>query len=75
MEALRLNEYITEKGLFIDNKKLNKFKNMRVEVIILPIEEKKEKSFMKFAGMINNEDGEKMIKSIEDCRNIEEENW
>lgn len=76
MEALRLNEYITEKGLNIFNKDLMKFKNMKVEVIILPIEAKKEENnFMSFAGVLSENDGNKMLGNLEECRKIDKENW
>lgn len=76
MEAIRLNEYITEKGLNIFSKDLMKFKNMKVEVIILPLEEKREeKNFMKFAGMLSENEGIEMLYNIEECRKIDKESW
>ncbi|MFW5862363.1 MAG: hypothetical protein ACOCWZ_08930 [Spirochaetota bacterium] len=39
MEALRINGYVDEGGLNIGIKKLKKFKNKKVEVIILPLNE------------------------------------
>ncbi|OHD14282.1 MAG: hypothetical protein A2086_09625 [Spirochaetes bacterium GWD1_27_9] len=76
MEALRLDEYITEDGIYISNEKLKKFRNMRVEIIILPLEEnKEEKKFMKFAGILKENESLKILEDIEDCRKIDEENW
>ena len=76
MEALRLNEYITENGIHINSEQLKKFRNMRVEIIILPLEEnKEEKKFIKFAGILEENEGRRMLKDIEDCRKIDEENW
>lgn len=76
MEAIRLNEYVTEKGLNIVNKDLMRFKNMKVEVIILPLEEKiEEKNFMKFAGILSENEGIEMLENIEECRQIDKESW
>lgn len=72
MEAIRLNEYITEKGLNISNKDLMKFKDMKVEVIILPIEaKKKENNLMNFAGVLSESDGIEMLENLEECRKID----
>ena len=76
MEAIRLKEYITENGLIIENEKLKQFQNMKVEIIILPLEEKPDvKNFMKFAGVLNNEDGIRMLESVEECRKIDQADW
>ena len=76
MEAIRLKEYIRENGLVIENEKLKKFQNMRVEIIILPLDEKPElKNFMKFAGVLNKEEGVKMMESVDECRKIDQADW
>lgn len=76
MEAIRLNEYVTEKGLNIVNKDLMRFKNMKVEVIILPLEEKREeKNFMNFAGILSENEGNEMLENLEECRKIDKESW
>lgn len=62
MEALRINDYVGENGINIDINKLKQFKNKRVEIIILPIEEEKEikpkKKFFNAIGKINLEENE-----------------
>ncbi len=76
MEALRLNEYITEKGLYINSEQLKRFQNRQVEIIILPLEERKdEKTFMKFAGILEEDVANKALKDIDDCRKIDKESW
>lgn len=76
MEAIRLSEYVTENGLNITNRELMRFKNMKVEIIILPLEEKKiEKSFLDFAGVLSENEGNKLSSDIDDCRNIDKETW
>ncbi len=76
MEAIKLKEYISEKGLFIENEKIKKFRNMNVEIIILPLDEKTEiKSFLDFAGKLNSEEGAMMLNSVEECRKIDLASW
>ncbi len=76
MEAIKLKEYISEKGLFIENEKIKKFRNMNVEIIILPLDEKTgTKSFLNFAGKLNSEEGEIMLNSVEECRKIDLASW
>lgn len=76
MEALRLNEYITEKGLYINSEQLKRFQNRKVEIIILPSDENSnKKTFMKFAGVLEEDVANKVLKDIEDCRKIDEESW
>ena len=76
MEAIRLNEFVTERGIYINNEQLKNFQNMKVEIIILPLEEKKvEKKIMKFAGILKEEDGEKLLQNVEECRTIDNEEW
>ncbi len=63
MEALRINDYVGENGINIDINKLKQFKNKRVEIIILPIEEEKKeikpkKKFFNAVGKINLEENE-----------------
>lgn len=41
MEALRISEYVGENGINIGINKLKGFKNKRVEIIILPMDEEK----------------------------------
>lgn len=60
MEALRINGYVDEDGLNIGIKKLKKFKNKKVEVIILPLnEEKNEQSMSRFFNAIGKVDIDK----------------
>ena len=45
MKALRIYEYIGENGLSISIDKLEEFKNKKVEIIILDIENETNKTF------------------------------
>ncbi len=62
MEALRINEYIGEDGINISIDKLQGFKNKRVEIIILPMEEENEvkskKKFFNAIGKISIDENE-----------------
>ena len=76
MEAIKLKEYISGNGLVISPEKLAGFRNMNVEIIILPLDENpRNESFMRFAGSINGEDAISMQKSLDQCRKIEESDW
>ncbi len=76
MEAIKLKEYISEKDLFIENEKIKKFRNMNVEIIILPLDEKiKAKSFLDFAGKLDNDEAKMMLNSVEECRKIDMASW
>ena len=45
MEALKINEYVTDDGIKIGIEKLKNFRNRKVEIIILPLDnEESEKS-------------------------------
>ncbi len=49
MEAIRINEFVKEGSIFIKSKELEKFQNMKVEVIIIPLEEvKSERNRLRF---------------------------
>ena len=39
MEAIRVQDVITEQGLFLNNPELKKFVNQKVDIIILPFKE------------------------------------
>ena len=62
MEALRINDYVGENGLNISINKLKQFKNKKVEIIILPVEEEKEakqkKKFFRAIGKIDIDENE-----------------
>lgn len=62
MEALRINDYVGENGINIGINKLMQFKNKRVEIIILPMEEEKEvkqkKKFFNAVGKIDIDEDE-----------------
>ena len=62
MEALRINDYVGENGINIGINKLMQFKNKRVEIIILPMEEEKEvkqkKKFFNAVGKIKLDENE-----------------
>ncbi len=62
MEALRINEYVGENGINIGINKLIQFKNKKVEIIILPIEEEKElkpkNKFFNAVGKIDIDENE-----------------
>ena len=62
MEALRINDYVGENGINISINKLIQFKNKRVEIIILPMEEEKEvkpkKKFFNAVGKIDIDENE-----------------
>lgn len=62
MEALRINDYVGENGINIGINKLMQFKNKRVEIIILPMEEEKEvkqkKKFFNAVGKIDIDENE-----------------
>lgn len=76
MDAIKLKEYITGDELVISPEKLAKFRNMNVEIIILPLDDKvPDESYMKFAGTINDEDAVAMQQSLDDCRRIDESEW
>jgi hypothetical protein len=76
MEVLTLNEIVTDKGLNINFDKLYRFKNQKVEVTIKAIEDKiVGNNILKFAGILSNKDAKLMQKSIDECRNIDLENW
>ena len=38
MEAIRLQETITDQGLYLNNEELQKFVNQKVDIIILPLQ-------------------------------------
>lgn len=76
MEAIRLSEFVTDKGIYISKELVKKFQNMQVEIIILPLDEKKaEKDFMKFAGKLSETEGSNMLKAVDECRKIDEAGW
>lgn len=77
MEAVRLNEYITEKGLYIDRDKLKNFDNTMVEVIILPVIDKniKKTGFKRFSGTITDIEANEVLGNTNDCRQIDESTW
>lgn len=77
MEAVRLNEYITEKGLYIDRDKLKNFDNTMVEVIILPVNDKNVEisGFKKFSGTITDNEANEILGNTNDCRLIDESTW
>jgi len=62
MEALRINDYVGENGINISINKLLQFKNKRVEIIILPMEEEKElkpkNKFFNAVGKIDIDENE-----------------
>ena len=71
MEALRINEFVTNKGIYLDSKLLHKFENMKVEIIILPVENDDEKKdFMKFKGCINDEEANGLLTTLNESREI-----
>lgn len=76
MEAIKLKEYISNKGLFIDKEKLKKFENRMVEVIIFPSEEdNSNKDFHKYAGTLSENDAELLLAGVEECRKVDSEGW
>jgi hypothetical protein len=76
MNAIILNTEITENGIFISSDILKTFKNKNVKIIIEQSDKNEEKnSLLKFAGSINNDEAEDLLKSIEECRTIDLESW
>ena len=72
MEALRINGYVDEDGLNIGIKKLKKFKNKKVEVIILPLnEDTNEQSMSRFFNAIGKVDIDKNeIRSLREISKV-----
>jgi len=76
VEALRLNEYVTDKDINIPKEKISKFRNQKVEIIILPVNENvKPASFMDFVGELSNEEATEMMETLEECRKIDKGEW
>ena len=78
MEAIRINDVVGSDGIFIDIKKLEQFKNKKVEIIILPMDESKktkQKNVQNFAGSISEKDAEEMLIAIDECRKIDAGEW
>ncbi|HBC73644.1 MAG TPA: hypothetical protein DC017_02075 [Candidatus Wallbacteria bacterium] len=73
MEAIRINDVVGSDGIFIDIKKLEQFKNKKVEIIILPMDESKktkQKNVQDFAGSISEKDAKEMLIAMDECRKI-----
>jgi hypothetical protein len=72
MEVLRINGYVDEDGLNIGIKKLKKFKNKKVEVIILPLnEDTNEQSMSRFFNAIGKVDIDKNeIRSLREISKV-----
>lgn len=71
MEALRFNYIVGEDGIIIGASKLKQFKNKRVEIIIIPLEEeekKEKKNFFNAIGKINID--EKEIDTLRDLSKL-----
>jgi hypothetical protein len=76
MEAIKLKEYVSQKGLVIDREKLKKFENRMVDVVIYPSEDDSSiKDFHKYAGTLSEYDAEVMLAEVEGCRKIDSEGW
>ena len=77
MEAIRIFDIVTDKGLNLNNPALAKLVNQKVEITILPIinEEPNENSIMEFAGMLSEEDAKIFEEALADCRKIDYEGW
>ena len=74
MEAIRINDVVGSDGIFIDIKKLEQFKNKKVEIIILPMDESKktkQKNAQDFAGSISEKDSREMLIAMDECRKID----
>ncbi|HOD42090.1 MAG: hypothetical protein BWY32_01375 [bacterium ADurb.Bin243] len=78
MEAIRINDVVGSDGIFIDIKKLEQFKNKKVEIIILPMDESKktkQKNARDFAGSISEKDSREMLIAMDECRKIDVGEW
>ena len=76
MEILKYYGKIENNSILIKDENLEKFKDFEVEVIVNLIEKNKEKDkLMKFAGIISDIEADEMSRSIEECRNIDLEEW
>lgn len=50
--------------------------NMKVEIIVLPVEEKSEQNdFFKFRDCINEKETEILLQSLKESRQIDESGW
>ena len=76
MEAIRLHDIITENGLLLNNPKLKKYLNKKVEITILPIEEEEDNDidFWDLPGSFDQDDIEAFETSLARCRKIEVNN-
>ncbi len=78
MEAIRINDVVGSDGIFIDIKKLEQFKNKKVEIIILPMDESKktkQKNAQDFTGSISEKDSREMLIAMDECRKIDAGEW
>lgn len=78
MEAIRINDIVGNDGMFIDIKKIEQFKNKKVEIIIMSMAESKktkQKNIQDFAGSINEKDAEEMLIAMDECRKIDSGEW
>lgn len=78
MEAIRINDIVGNDGIFIDIKKIEQFKNKKVEIIIMSMAESKktkQKNIHDFAGSINEKDAEEMLIAMDECRKIDSGEW
>lgn len=76
MNTITINEFVGDKGIFLDPELLSEFKNNRVQITIQQLEENKtNKNIMKFAGILSENDTADLLKSVEECRSIDMRNW
>jgi hypothetical protein len=80
MQTIRINQVVTDQGIFIPIDKVKDFKNKFVEIIISPfIDQKKTSSkgndFMRFAGSISENDALEMQSLVNECRKIDYDEW
>jgi hypothetical protein len=75
MEAIKIIDTVSEKGIYINNPELIKFINQKVEIIILPYNDNLSKKILDFAGKLDNDSCLDLQNSIDDCRKIDMGEW
>ncbi len=76
MQAIKIIDTVTDKGVYLNTPELIKYINKKVEIIILPIEENENQfNILDFAGKFDNETYKYFKDTLCETRKIDIGEW
>ena len=77
MEAIKIYDIVSTKGLYLCSEKLQKYLNQKVEITIIPVEEPKSKrdTMLEFSGVFDDETAKEMLEAVAECKSINMDDW